>query len=99
LLDDRPKGAVLVVPVDADAEKAAQEFVDWARKRSTDVTEAARLSPATEPVGAVLAPRPKVGEVAAVVLLAPRGTPRRTLLDAATLLASWSPVDAVVVPT
>ena len=97
LLDDRPKGAVLVVPVDAEAEKAAQEFVDWARKRSTDVAEAARLSPAAEPAGAVLAPRPKLGEVAAVVLLAPRGTTRRDLSDAATLLASWAPVDAVVV--
>lgn len=97
LLDDRPKGAVLVVPVDAGAEKDARSFVEWARKRSTDVAEAARLSAVAEVAGAVLAPRPRAGEVAAVLLLAPKGTARRALADAATLLAAWQPVDAVVV--
>ena len=51
----------------------------WARKRSTDVAEAARLSSVAEPAGAVLAPRPKTDEVAAVLLLAPKGTARRAL--------------------
>jgi capsular polysaccharide biosynthesis protein len=99
LLDDRPRGTVLVVPVDVASEKEAQAFVDWARKRSTDVAESARVASASDPAATVLAPRPKDDEVAAVLLLAPKGTTRRALSDAATLLASWRPVDAVVVPT
>jgi capsular polysaccharide biosynthesis protein len=98
LLDDRPRGTVLVVPVDVEAEKTARTFVDWARKRSTDVNEAARVVSSSDPAGTVLAPRPRDGEVAAVLLLAPKGTTRRALTDAATLLSSWWPVDAVVVP-
>lgn len=99
LLDDRPRGSVLIVPVDADAEKAAQTFAEWARKRSADGSEASRVVAATDPAGVVLSPRPAAGQVAAVVLVAPRGTARRALADAATLLAPWQAVDAVVVPT
>ena len=81
-----------------DAEKAAQTFAEWARKRSADGSEASRVVAATDPAGVVLSPRPAAGQVAAVVLVAPRGTARRALADAATLLAPWQAVDAVVVP-
>lgn len=97
LLDDRPSGSVLVVPVDADAEKTAAAFTDWARTRSSDAAEAARLVSSPEPVGAVLSPRPGPAEVAAVLLVVPRGTTRRALGDAMTLLGSWRSADAVVV--
>jgi capsular polysaccharide biosynthesis protein len=99
LLDDRPRGAILVVPVDGEAEKAARAVADWARTRSADALEATRIVSAAEPAGAVLAPRPSPGEVAAVLLVVPRGTARRTLGDAVTLLSTWRPADAVIVAT
>jgi len=99
LLDDRPRGSILVVPVDADAEKPAREFAEWTRERSRDDDEAVRIVSVAEPAGAVLAPRPGDAAVAAVLLVVPRGTSRRTLSDAVTLLAPWRPADAVVVST
>jgi capsular polysaccharide biosynthesis protein len=99
LLDERPKGSVMVMPVDAEAEKSARALADWARSRSTDALEAVRIVSVPEPAGAVLAPRPTAGEVAAVLLVVPRGTARRTLADAMTLLSAWRSADAVVVTT
>jgi capsular polysaccharide biosynthesis protein len=97
LFDDRPEGSVLVVPVDADSEKAARRFVDWAAGGTTSNDEAARLVLAPEVDGAVLRPRPAPGQVAAVLLVIPSGTARRDLADAATLLRAWRAPDAVVV--
>lgn len=97
LLDDRARGSILVVPVDGESEKAAREVAEWARARSADDREATRIVCAAEPAGAVLAPRPGSDEVAAVLLVVPRGTPRRVLGDAVTLLSTWRPADAVVV--
>jgi hypothetical protein len=99
LLDDRPRGSILVVPVDAEAEKVAQQFADWTRERSRDADEAVRIVAVTDPAGAVLAPRPGPGAVAAVLLVVPRGTTRRALADAVSLLAPWQAADAVVVAT
>jgi capsular polysaccharide biosynthesis protein len=99
LLDDRPGGTVLVVPVDADAEKPARAFADWVRGRSSDTAEANRVVSSPEPAGAVLSPRPGPADVAAVLLVVPRSTPRQVLTDAVTLLNAWRPADAVVVST
>lgn len=99
LLDDRPEGSVLVVPVDADGEKAARRFLDWAVAHTGSAAEAARLVLAPEVGGAVLRPRPTPQQVAAVLLLAPAGTARRDLTDATGLLRSWHAPDAVVVTT
>lgn len=98
ILDTRETGSILVVPVDAAAEKAASAFADWARARTRDAAEAVRITTAPEPAGTVLGPRPVDGSVGAVVLLAPQGTPRRMLVDAVALMSTWRPVDAVVVP-
>jgi hypothetical protein len=46
----------------------------------------------------VLGPRPAGDALGAVVLVAPRGTPRRALIDAVALLGTWRSADAVVVP-
>jgi capsular polysaccharide biosynthesis protein len=98
ILDTRETGSILVVPVDAAAEKSASAFADWARARTRDAAEAVRIVTSPEPAGTVLGPRPVNGSVGAVVLLAPQGTPRRTLVDAVALMSTWRPVDAVVVP-
>jgi capsular polysaccharide biosynthesis protein len=98
LLDDRPNGSILIVPVDAEAEKSAREFADWARTQTSSSFESGRIVSSPEPAGAVLAPRPTAGEVAAVLLVTPRGTARRTLADAVSLLSPWRSADAVVVP-
>lgn len=99
LLDGRPQGQILVVPVDARAEKTAMEFAEWARRRTDAPAEAARLVPTVEALGAVLDPRPAPGAVAAVVLVAPQGVSRRAVSDAVALLRTWRAADAVVVPT
>lgn len=99
LLDERPRGSVLIVPVSADSEKAAAAFADWARGQTSNAREAERIVTRPEPASAVLAPRPKGIEVAAVLLVTPRGTARRTLSDAMSLMAPWRPADAVVFPT
>ena len=96
LLDDRPTGSVLLVPVDHATDKAAQEFVSWARNHCSSPAEADRLTAAPEPAGVVLRPRPSTTEVAAVLLVAPAGTHRRDLTDAATLLRTWRAADAAV---
>ena len=96
LLDDRPAGSVLVVPLDDRAETAAQSFLDWARDLAVDPIETARLELAPEPTGAVLRPRPAPEAVAAVLLIAPAGTNRRDLTDGATLLRTWRGADAAV---
>jgi capsular polysaccharide biosynthesis protein len=97
LLDDRPDGAVVVVPVDAAAEKPAQAFVDWARTRSSGPAEAARLVAGPDPVGVALHPRRAPREVAAVLLVVPEGTRRRALADAVAVLPPAWAADAVVV--
>jgi capsular polysaccharide biosynthesis protein len=107
LLDDRTRGSILFVPVDGAAEKAAAAVADWARTRSADWDhtrgaddqEAGRIVSGAEPALTVLAPRPGTDQVAAVLLVVPRGTPRRAVSDAVTLLSSWRPADAVVVTT
>jgi hypothetical protein len=107
LLDDRPRGSILFVPVDAAAEKAAAAAADWARTRSadwdhtrgTERQEAGRIVSGAEPALTVLAPRPGTDQIAAVLLVVPRGTARRAVSDAVTLLSSWRPADAVVVAT
>lgn len=98
LLDVRPQGRVLFVPVDDGAEKTAEVFADWARHRTDSPEEAARLVAVPEPAGTVLDPRPAPGAVSAVVLVAPAGVARRTVADAVALLRTWRAVDAVVVP-
>jgi capsular polysaccharide biosynthesis protein len=98
ILDTRETGSILVVPVDAAAEKAASSFAEWARARTRDAAEAVRIVTSPEPAGTVLGPRPLHGSVGAVVLLAPQGTPKRALVDAVALMSTWRPVDAVVVP-
>lgn len=97
ILDTRPTGSVLVVPVDADAEKPARVVADWARSHTRDAAEAQRVVSTPEPAGAVLDPRPGPDDVAAVVLVCPRGTARRALTDAVALLGTWRRADAVVV--
>lgn len=99
LLDERPRGSILVLPAEADSEKTAETFAEWARAQTSSVDEARRIVTKPEPAGAVLAPRPNGNEVAAVLLVAPGGTARRTLSDAMSLLKPWRPADAIVVPT
>jgi capsular polysaccharide biosynthesis protein len=99
LLDDRPVGSLLVVPIDADGEKAARQFVDWATGQTVDATEAARIVLSPEVDGTVLRPRPTSEQVAAVLLVVPAGTVRRDLTDASSLLSAWRAPDAVVVTT
>jgi capsular polysaccharide biosynthesis protein len=99
LLDERPRGSILVLPVEADSEKAAETFADWARAQTSSEAEAGRIVVRPEPAGAVLAPRPTGNDVAAVLVVTPRGTARRTLSDAMSLLAPWRPADAIVFPT
>jgi capsular polysaccharide biosynthesis protein len=96
LLDDRPAGSILVVPVDDATDKAAQQFVTWARNHCSTPAEADRLFVGAEPAGIVLSPRPAQEEVAAVLLLATAGTHRRELTDAAALLKTWRAADAAV---
>lgn len=96
LLEGRPEGALMICPVAADAEKSAHEFAEWARERTnSDASSRVRLVP--EPTSAVLGTRPRDGEVAAVVLVCPRGTRRDVLADAVAMLAPWCPPSAVVV--
>ena len=97
LLEDRPVGSLLVVPVEVDGEKAARQFVDWAAAHTTDAAEAARIVLSPEVDGTVLRPRAHQDQVAAVLLVVPAGTVRRDLTDAAGLLAAWRAPDAVVV--
>jgi hypothetical protein len=99
LLDDRPEGSILVLPVGAEAEKPALAFADWSRQQSRDSTEAGRVVAAPEPAGAVLADRPGRDEVAAVLLVVPRSTTRRDLRDAMSLLDPWRRPDAIIVTT
>lgn len=96
LLESRPDGDLLVLPVDADAEKAARQFAEWSRERALTAADAARVVAGPEPVSAVLDARPD--DVAALLLVVPEGTPRRTLADAVALLGTWRPADVVVVP-
>lgn len=96
LLEAHPKGSLLVAPVTADAEKRGEQVVEWIRERLDD-TAAGRVSLVPEPSGAVLATKPRRGEVAALVLVVPEGTPRQDVSDAEALLSTWHAVDAVVV--
>jgi len=96
LLESRPQGNLLVLPVDAGAEKAAQQFAEWSRERTLSAADAVRVVAGPEPVSAVLESRPH--DVAALLLVVPEGTPRRTLADAVALLGTWRPADVVVVP-
>ncbi|HEY3630213.1 MAG TPA: hypothetical protein VGL21_04910 [Jatrophihabitantaceae bacterium] len=98
LLDDRPDGALMVCPVDVDAEKAALELAEWTRGRS-DAAQAERVQLLAEPAVAVLGTRPTPGDAAALLLVVPAGTRNQVLADAVALLAIWRPVDAVVVTT
>jgi capsular polysaccharide biosynthesis protein len=97
LLDSRPKGQIFVVPVDAEAEKAAQQFADWAREHTASSADAARIVATGEPVDVVIDRRPRVDAVAAVVLIAPRGVSRSALTDSVALLSTWRSADAVVI--
>lgn len=97
LLDDRPDGEVVIIPVDETAEKPAQQFVDWVRARSSDPVEAARVVAGPDPIGVALHPGGARSQVAAVVLVVPEGTRRRTVADAVALLPPAWAADAVVV--
>jgi len=99
LLDDRPTGSILLVPVDDPADKAAAEFLTWARNHCATPAEADRLVTAPEPAGVVLRPRPTTEQVAAVLLVVTAGTNRRDVTDAAALLKTWRAADAAVVAT
>ncbi len=96
LFDERPVGSVLVVPVRSGAEEAAERFLEWARESARDDTERKRLVLWREPTSAVLGTRPDPEEVAAVLLVVPRGTTRNELTDAVGLLRPWRAPDAVV---
>jgi hypothetical protein len=89
---------LMVCPVDVDAEKAALELADWTRGQS-DAAQAERVQLLAEPTGAVLGARPTPGDAAALLLVVPAGTRNQVLTDAVALLATWRPVDAVVVTT
>jgi capsular polysaccharide biosynthesis protein len=98
LLDGRPSGALLVCPVDIDAERDAKRFADWTREQGQDTpSPGVRLMP--EPTSTVIGARPNPGEAAGLLLVVPRGTSRQVLADTTALLATWRPVDAVVVTT
>jgi capsular polysaccharide biosynthesis protein len=97
LLKTRTEGKLLVIPVDDATDKSALAFAERVRGQLGDSTEEARIESVPEPAAAVLAPRPVGGQVAAVLLLVPKGISRRALTDAVALLESWHPVDAVVV--
>jgi capsular polysaccharide biosynthesis protein len=99
LLDDRPAGSIVLVPVDDPADKAAGEFLGWARNHCATPAEADRLVTAPEPAGVVLRPRPAADEVAAVLLVVTAGTNRRDVTDAAALLRTWRAADAAVLAT
>jgi capsular polysaccharide biosynthesis protein len=99
LLDDRPTGPVLLVPVDDPADKAADEFLSWVRNHCATPAEADRLITAPEPAGVVLRPRPTADDVAAVLLVVTAGTHRRDVIDAAALLRTWRAADAAVLAT
>ena len=96
LRETRPEGKLLFAPISAEAEKTGVELVEWIRSRSGDEA-ASRIELAPEPTGAVLADRPAAGEVAALILVVPAGTPRSDLTDGVALLAPWRAPDAVVV--
>jgi capsular polysaccharide biosynthesis protein len=96
LLETRP-GEVLVVPVDAAAAKSAEVFAEWARSRAESTGDGERIVVTTEPITAVLAPRPPAPADMAVVLVVPQGVAARTVSDAVSLLGTWRAADAVVV--
>lgn len=98
LLADRPDGQLLIVPVDGASEERAQEFARWARLRTVESRESARIAVVADPVTLVLDPR-SPAEVAAVVLVSPAGVSTRTLSDAVALLRTWRSADVVVVPS
>ena len=50
-----------------------------------------------DPAGTVLTTRQQTATVAALLVVVPTGTPGRVLSDAVALLATWRPVDAVIV--
>jgi capsular polysaccharide biosynthesis protein len=92
--EDGRRGAVLLCPVGAEAEKAAELVADWARRRGYGTTPAEVLP---EPTTAVLRTRPKSVQVMTLLLVAPQGTSREALRDAVDLLDRWRRADAVVV--
>lgn len=96
LLDAHPKGALLVAPVTAEAEKHGQQVFDWIRERLDD-SGADRVQLVPEPTGAVLGRKPRGADVAALVLVVPEGTARQDVSDAEALFSAWRAVDAVVV--
>jgi hypothetical protein len=87
----------VIIPVDETAEKPAQQFVDWVRARSSDPVEAARVVAGPDPIGVALHPGGARSQVAAVVLVVPEDTRRRTVADAVALLPPAWAADAVVV--
>ncbi|MGH3827803.1 MAG: hypothetical protein ACRDQX_11615 [Pseudonocardiaceae bacterium] len=98
LLHGSPHGELLVCPVDIDAEQDAVRFADWTRKQDQDTpTHKVRLM--SEPTSTIIGTRPQPDEAAGLLLVVPRGTSRQVLADAAALLATWRPIDAVVVTT
>lgn len=97
LLEANPTGDLYVAPVTADAEKAGVELVEWIRERRGPDYGTTRVQLIPEPTGAVLGAKPKRGDVAAMLLVVPAGTPRQDVTDAAALLAWWRATDAVVV--
>jgi capsular polysaccharide biosynthesis protein len=92
--EDGRRGAVLLCPVGAEAEKSAELVAEWARRRGYGSTPAEVLP---EPTTAVLRTRPKPSAVMTLLLVAPAGTSREALRDAVDLLDRWRRADAVVV--
>lgn len=92
--DDGRRGALLVVPVSAAAEKEAAAVAEWAHQRGYG-SGAPVLLP--EPATAVLRSRPRPNSALALVLVTPTGAGREQLRDAVRLLRPWRGVDAVVV--
>lgn len=98
LLNEHTPDELLVCPVDIDAERDAKRFADWTREQQADTSNhRVRLLP--EPTSTVIGAQPRPGEVVRLLLVVPRGTSRHVLADTAALLATWRPVDAVVVTT
>lgn len=98
LLHRHPHAELLICPVDLDAQQDAVRFAQWTREQGQDTApHEVRVMP--EPTSTVISTQPQPDKTAGLLLVVPRGTSRQVLADAAALLATWRPVDAVVVTT
>ena len=100
VLRAHPAGKLLICPVDPDAELAAVRFAGWVREHGQGEQDSPReVELVPEPATAVVGPRPAAPGIAGLLLVVPRGTARHVVADAAALLNTWRPADAVAVTT